>query len=218
MLGKIEEVRELIAMGADVNILSSSNDSALLMAIQRATPTEPGPTDCAFFETISAINHDVDVLNTPSDKRKLTVLGYAVESGNPAIVKRVLEMGADPNQRCDVDQVSPLYKAVRAFSKLPDFDDYEKSMEQPSPELMESNRRHAPGMGMDFVSQQKTIEQKTSDPRHREIGQALFEYLKKEQGAAVQEEHICEMIRLLLEYGADPNQPHDVNGWKDIRP
>jgi ankyrin repeat protein len=216
--GKIEEVRELMAMGADVNILSSSNDSALLMAIQRATPTELRPTDFSFFEAISTIDHDVDVLNTPTDEVKLTVLGCAVESGNPAIVKRVLEMGADPNQPCDVDQVSPLYKAVHAFSRLPGFDDFIKQFSAGSPKLMESIRRHAPSMGMDFVSLRRAVEQMTSGPRHHEIGMELFECLRKKQGSSVREEQLREIIELLLVNGADPNQGHSVNGWKGYTP
>ena len=212
-LGKIEEVRELISMGADVNVLSSSNDSALVMAIQRATPTEPGSTDSTCFEIIAEVEHEAEVLNTPSDKRKLTVLGYAVESGNPTIVKRVLEMGADVNQRCDVDQVSPLYKAVHAFSELPSFDDVDQALAQAPPELMESIRRHNP-VGGDLQSINQKSEQMNNNPRHREIGVELFEHLKKEQGEAVSEKDLCEIVRLLLKHGANPNQAHDVNGWK----
>jgi Fe2+ transport system protein FeoA len=218
MLGKIDEVRELISMGADVNILSSSNDSALMMAIQRATPTESGPTDASFFEAISKAEHNQEVLNTPSDKIKSTVLGCAVESGNPAIVKRILEMGADPNQQCYVEQVSPLYKAVHAFSRLPDFDDFMRKFEQGDLALMESVRRHAPDMGIDFVSQEKTIKQMMSNPQHRKIGIKLFEYYRKEQGATVSEGDLREIIDLLLAKGADPNQGHAVNGWKGYTP
>ncbi len=216
-LGKIDEVRELISMGADVNILSSASDSALLMTIDRASPMEAGPIDTSFFDAICSVDHDQDTLNTPADKLKRTVLGCAVNAGNPTIVKRVLEMRADPNQCCDVDQVSPLYKAVRSFSGLPGFDDFIQGIEREDPELMESMRRH--GMpGIDLQSQQKTVERMINNPKHREIGQELFEYFKKEQGTSVQEEQICEIIRLLLRHGADPSQPHNVNGWSGYTP
>lgn len=217
-LGKIHEVHELIAMGADVNILSSSNDSALLMAIHHASPMEIGPTDKSFFDELSALDHDKDVLNTPVDKRKSTVLGSAVEAGNPAIVKRVLEMGANANQRCDVDQVSPLFKAVYAFTGVPSFDEFLSELKKGSPELMESIRRHAPGLaGVDFASLPKNFDHLRDNPRHQKFGKEIFEYFQN-QHATIRDEDRYQIISMLLKYGADPNEPHNIKGWKGYTP
>ncbi len=217
-LGKVDEVRELISMGADVNILSSSNDSALIMAIDRASPMVMGPTNTSCFEAISALNHDKSVLNTSTDKLKLTVLGCAVNTGNPSIVKRVIEMGADPHQHFEIDQISPLFKAVYNFQDVPGLEDFLNALESGSPELLESIRRHNPAMaGVDLASVQKRFEHLGENPRHREIGKEFSEYLKQ-QHTSIGDGERCQVVRVLLESGANPNEAHHVNGKKGYTP
>ena len=113
-MGKAEEVEHLLGLGADVNKLSSSHDSALLVALRRIT--EYGHHDLRIFELLSSTPHNPETLNTPTDKRKYTILGCAVDTLIPSVVGKILSMGAEPNQCCDVDQVSPLYKAIRSFA------------------------------------------------------------------------------------------------------
>ena len=214
-MGKVEEVEALIKMGADVNILSSSNDSALLIALQRTKLPECGPPDLRLFELISSVEHTSETLNMPTDKRKHTILGFAVDTQIPYVVDKVLSMGVTPDMRCDVDQITPLYKVINSHASLSSFGGVERMLKNPTPELLDSIRRHAPWLaGIDNFTAEQNISRLFQNPRYMDIGRELLGFLPPQ----MDKYSLMAIIESLLDHGADPNHLHNLNGWRGFTP
>lgn len=114
MRNDFDAVARLLEAGADVNKLSSSNESAVLMAVQ-AMQINLAPLnsmDEGLFKLISEKTHRESILDSLSSKRKLSPLGCAVQTGRVDIVKKVLEMGATVDRRYDTTGETPLFTAI----------------------------------------------------------------------------------------------------------
>ena len=114
MQDDIEAVKKLIEAGADVNKLSSSNESALLMAVQdmQVNLTPLNSMLSTKFDLIAALPHNEKSVNAVTLKKKLTPLGCAVQTGRLDIVKKVVELGAKIDQRHDVGDETPLFTCL----------------------------------------------------------------------------------------------------------
>ncbi|MEL0658978.1 ankyrin repeat domain-containing protein [Psychromonas arctica] len=115
MQDDIEAVKKLIEAGADVNKLSSSNESALLMAVQdmQVNLTPLNSMLSTKFDLIAALPHNEKSVNAVTLKKKLTPLGCAVQTGRLDIVKKVVELGAKIDQRHDVGDETSLFTCIR---------------------------------------------------------------------------------------------------------
>ena len=107
-LGKVAQVRALLDAGASVDALDSSGGSALLCAIQRAHDTG----ERAALDLLLRTKHQVATLNAMTDRKRLTPLMCAVELGEPGVVMKLLEMGADADQLALTGHQSPLYYTI----------------------------------------------------------------------------------------------------------
>lgn len=106
--GEIAKVEALLGAGASVDALDSSGASALLCAMQYAHDAgEHGVLDL-----LLRASHQISTLNALTERKKLTPLMCAVDLGEPDVVMRLLEMGADADQLALTDHQSPLYYTV----------------------------------------------------------------------------------------------------------
>lgn len=108
---KTEIVRELLNGGADVNCFSDADDSPILMALEElnVTAVPYRSRDDSIFWLLAQHKHKPETLNKCTAKKRLLPIISAVESGRPDIVRRIVEMGADPNVRGKTDNQTPLY-------------------------------------------------------------------------------------------------------------
>ncbi|UXD88958.1 ankyrin repeat domain-containing protein [Thalassolituus hydrocarboniclasticus] len=105
---------KLLESGASVDVLTSSEESPLLLAIERMSPdTASERRDIRYFEKLSSIPHKRETMDQITSKKRLSILHSAVNSGNPYIVEKVIDMGCGIDLISTTNKCSPLYHAVR---------------------------------------------------------------------------------------------------------
>jgi len=225
-MGNYSAVKRLLEHGADVNVLTSSGDSALLCAVQFMNPTvtkvdlPEGIADCDLFNLLKQPEYSQETLNTPTNKKKITVLGCAIETGRVSVVEDLLERGADPSFRHSEATYSPLYSAIHRMAMCSE-DGFKTFSEEylVNRDLLESVRRHCPGMmGMTLIDIQQVLKEKVSNPRHHAIINGVIKYFKNDIVQNYREDEFIKIIELLLKAGAKPNDPHKRNGYDGYTP
>lgn len=214
--GNSDAVEQLLEKGADINELSSSGESALLFVIQKLNPTVISGNatkeldDTRLFDLIlTSYKPSTTTINTPSNKKKLTCLGCAVETGKPKIVEDILKSGAKVNQKYSLDLLSPLYKAVQQIKVL------DRPQLMTYPDQLDGFRRGNPFLHgktndeiLDYMSKMRR------DKNLDEITSMVY----KLSSVTYPQNDIIEIIRLLLSHKADPNQKHDNGDLRNYTP
>lgn len=211
----IESVRQLLESGADVNKLSSANESALLFAVQtmQANLAPIGSMSQELFDLITSKSHDTATLSAITPKRKLSVLGCAIQTGRFDVVKKVLELGADIEQRHDVGHESPLFTCISLIGKLrrPHVAQALWEMNRYSEQSLQSVMAHSAGLlPHDKEHLKKALQKQDKDPKFQAINQAQIEYVESNVRKYLNLEELREIGKLLLEHGANPNSKHDT--------
>ena len=89
-------VERLLEEGANVNMTTTSGDTAILVALEtlnlRAMPLRT--LDDTFFNLLVEYSHSKETMNRCTDKKRLLPLISAVESGRPDIVQKVFKYGS----------------------------------------------------------------------------------------------------------------------------
>ncbi len=104
LLGEIDEVKQLLANGADINHKNSSGSTPLCMAVP------PGNKEVAEF--LIANGADLNV----KDNKGYTPLHLAVMGPHPEMVKLLLSNGADVNSK-NKDGETPLMYAQKLLEQ-----------------------------------------------------------------------------------------------------
>jgi ankyrin repeat protein len=217
----IKAVRDLVSRGADVNSLSSSGESALLFAVEHMIPTKP-PFEPVreLFDIVSSMEHSKDVLNTPTNKRKKTILGCAVETSSPDVVAKVIEMGALVDQKTDVDQNTPLMKAI-SMHRLPNIDEFLMlHLQNPTKPFLDSVRRFVPELGgMDINMTHENLMRLLNSSRGAELMHVLTTVVKEQLAESYKVNGQVKVVEALLKAKANPNHA-DYHGqiWDSYTP
>ncbi|MCG6202825.1 ankyrin repeat domain-containing protein, partial [Psychromonas antarctica] len=208
-------VSALISAGADINKLSSSSESAILMAIQsmqvNLTPLN-SMSDEAFY-LLSQKPHRKSVLDALTDKRKLSALGCAVQTGRPDIVQKVLEMGASVDGRHDIIGETPLYTAIGliAHHTRPQVNSVHWERMKYSEVSLQSIRAHAAGLfPHDIQHLKRVMLEQDSNPLFRNTTEACKEYERKNITKYSTAEDFRKIAKILIQHSADPNAKHDT--------
>lgn len=211
--GNLDAVEKLLREGADVNALSSSGESVLLFAIQNINPTViSGNTTgelnaIRIFDLILSLRKpSAETIKTATNKKKLTCLGCAVETGKPQIVESILKSGADVNQKYSLDLLSPLYKAVQQS----------KAWNRPGEPMIHPDQLDGFRRGNPFLHGKTNDEVLDYIEKMRQDGIASMIY--KLSSVTYPQNDIIEIIRLLLARNADPNQKHNNGYLRDYTP
>ncbi|HGS5806476.1 TPA: ankyrin repeat domain-containing protein [Vibrio parahaemolyticus] len=215
MQDDFDAVSRLLEAGADVNKLSSSNESAILMAVQ-AMQINLAPLnslDDGLFKLISEKSHKKSILDSLSSKRKLSPLGCAVQTGRVDIVKRVLEMGATIDRRHDTIGETPLFTAIGmiAHHTRPKLNEMHWEAMRFSDMNLQSVRAHSAGL-MPFELEQlkKVMMDQQNDPSFRLVLDATKDYVRENIARYSTADGFRKIAKLLIEHGADVNAKHDT--------
>lgn len=209
-----DAAQRLIKSGAKVNCLSDSNESPLLMALEMANkfdhPYEK--QDERFFDLISKQQHDSKIINQVTTKKKQLPLILAVKSGNPRIVKKVLEMGADVNARGETDNQTALNICLKIISSVIQPEKHwetQMNMEMTA-ETFEAVRRYTNGA---LGSNIEDVKANLDKLKHDKIWQEALEVaypMCQSRAESFAAEDLREIASILLKAGADPNAEHQT--------
>jgi ankyrin repeat protein len=110
-LHRKEDALKLIEMGADLNYINTTNDNAFNYAMVNYF------YDIALKILEGKINKEV--LETPTKRYGNTGLGLAIKHRKKDLVKKILEIGVDPNKRLPQPdgELTPLYLAVISYGE-----------------------------------------------------------------------------------------------------
>ncbi len=104
--GDTDAVRELLKHGASPDILDQTGGSCILCAIQ----------DAQFFDRREMLDillqypHKKETINNTTPIKRFNALHVSLELCDPRVVRRLLEMGADPNVQAQIENITPLYR------------------------------------------------------------------------------------------------------------
>jgi hypothetical protein len=220
---KRDVVARLLTEGANVNMISSSGDSAILMAIEalniRAVPFRS--LDDTLFDLLSKYPHGEQTINRNTDKKRLLPLISAVETGRPDIVEKVLAMGARVNQRGLTDNQTALNVCLKMIGIAKDPKTYWQNCQEMelTPEVLDSFRRLNPSMsGFSLEDQLQFISAKNSDPSFRQILGSLSSILLEELDKRIDIVKMRLIAAQLIHAGADVDAEHTapVKGYTPL--
>ncbi|MGP5057999.1 hypothetical protein ACTXIV_04685 [Psychrobacter celer] len=99
LLEDLDAVNQLLQAGADINILSDNNESALLIALQYMNLTEHHEPDDSFYKVLKDLDYAPKTINAVTAKKHLFPLLSAVQTGRFEVVEHILSLGADVSQK-----------------------------------------------------------------------------------------------------------------------
>ncbi|MFC6673250.1 ankyrin repeat domain-containing protein [Marinobacterium aestuariivivens] len=214
----VAKVEALLNAGASVDELSSSEDSAILCAINEMDPFGGSNSmSDACFNAIASYPHKAETLNTLTVKRRLSPLKCAVNTGRYKVVKKVIELGADVNKISGVEGTSPLVECISLLDlvrhpyKLKD----KYYNQTPSIENIEAARRF--GNGLMFANSQEGRKEADHDVQ-RFIGESFIEFCIRRFLEHTSIESFKNILKELLKFGANPNIQYEIGQLKKFTP
>lgn len=227
----IDIIQKLLDSHADVNQLSNCNESALLLALEKMD-LENLPIasqDRRLFDLIKQYPHGKATVNAKTAKLEKYPLMQAVLTGRPDVVKTILEMGADVDQ-VNHTNTTPLYYCLTMMSKLHKGKVKSKkifkglsNLNSSSEIQQESLRRHyaasyGMGVGAFYHNDVQFKDKKEYQDISNMVDNTMFDIMFKNYAEYTSMEKLQEIAQILLEAGADPNYPHQLNGMNGYTP
>lgn len=215
MNGDESAVNALIEAGADVNKVSKSNESALLMAVQ-AMQVNLFPLNSmrdGMLRVIASKPHKEKTVNLVTTKRKLTVLGCAVQTGRLDVVKAVVDLGAKVDQRHDIGAETPLFTCMGLIihHKRPSIPSMLAESNKYSDQNLQSYMAHAAGLvPHDKEQLKKVIASNEEAPVFTAFEEVGREYIERNMRNLTSIDGLRGIAKYLLEKGANPNAKHDT--------
>ena len=220
----VDSVKKLIGKGADyITPWKEDGSSVLHVSVRKMGVIDPGPSpDDSLFQFVAPMIEEQNakperlaeiarMIKTPLLKRQMTVLGSAVETCHPDVVKTVLGLGAPVDQRHTMSRLTPLYWLCQlAYSqrnpeRWMQTAQHELSLMSPA-KIEDMNGRY----GIPLISPQ-------SSERSSEIESATSR-IWMENRKGIDRAALVAIARVLLENGADANACHNINGVQGRTP
>ncbi|MCW7555903.1 ankyrin repeat domain-containing protein [Endozoicomonas gorgoniicola] len=201
-------VKSLLDAGANVDQLSDTSDSALLLATIEIVNT--GDRRC--FDLIKQQPHSHETMNVRTDKKKLTLLLEAVDTGQPDVVETILDMGAEVDRRGHTDHSTALNQCIKYIGNVKNPEKALANMlnfNLDDPVLIDTIRRNSHGaMGLTEAEVRKSLSRFEKDETAVACRIAAVEYLHKQQQKRFEYGKLLKIAKLLLQRGANPDAVH----------
>lgn len=212
----LSAVEQLLEKGASVNVKTSSNESPIMLALEKINVTYPdyNPNEKVFFDLISQHEHQSEIVNLRSSKKRFLPIIQAVESGQSDIVTKVLSLGANVDARGHVDEQTALNVCIRFIGWLKDPDKILDILNNVRVDdtLRDAHRRYSGGQhGMKLEDQDPYLED------NRAFSEASAQYVRNVINHTSLES-MYEILNVLLDNGADPNAEilHPLKGYTPL--
>ncbi len=196
----VKAVKALLDAGADVNQMSSNNDSALTMCLNDNI-LELTAEQRQILSMLLEHTFLPTTLNTVTSKKRLSALHLAIQIGDLELVNTLIQMGCNVNLLADSDHHSPLHitlKLLHLSQRKVTFEDMIKQTLLHPEQSQYSLHQHSAGkLKLDDVLKN------LNSPMGRKIGKELFEVMKPKAST----EQLKKIVFTLLKAGADVNQP-----------
>ena len=199
-LRDVNTAKALLDAGADVNKLSSSNDSALTICLNDNI-LELSDKQKQILDLLLEHTFLPETLNTVTTKKRLSALHIAVQLGDPILVTKLIGMGTNVNLFADIDHHTPLHLALKLLHLSQNSFSFENMIQQT---LLHPERSQY-SLYQNSAGKLKSddVLKNLNTTMGRKIGKEVFEAMKPKVSA----EQLKKIIFLLLNAGADVNQP-----------
>lgn len=204
-VGNVDNIKNLLVNGADVNKIDfeSGGGSALLNALVQANKTY-SMIDIVSVVELLKYPHESETLNRLTNRNRHSILFEAIKLGKPDIVKTILDMGADPNLRAEIDNQSPLDLCIQQLHALTSKSFWKNLRNQKvnQEDLARITGQFASHM---FDGENQQISLKSKMEKNPEMGNDLLDLLDKDHRKKHTESSLYEITHLLLINNANPN-------------
>lgn len=216
-------VRRLLTKEANVNLTSSSGDTAILMALEalnvKALPYRS--LDETLFNLLSQHSHSKETMNLATCKRRLLPLISAVESGKLHIVQKVLELGADVNVRGATDNQTALNVSLKMIGMLKNPQKFltgQINMEH-TLELLDSIRRHGAGTtGFTLEDQTKYLKEQDASAFSQHVKEIAMKLMMERIEEKCDLSELRQISAILIDENSEVNAEHTapVKGYTPL--
>lgn len=215
MQDDIEAVQKLIESGVNINKLSASNESALLMAVQemQVNIMPLNSMSSTQFHLIASLPHNETSLSAVTLKKKLTPLGCAVQTGRLDIVKKVVALGAKIDQRHDVGDETPLFTCISLMihHTRPHIPEQLAEGMKYSTLNLQSVRAHSAGLlPHDLTQLKRVIAEQEKAPLFKGFSQIVKDMMQVNIKEHTTAKGFREIALFLIQQGANPNAKHNT--------
>ncbi len=233
LLEDLNAVNKLLQAGADINILSDNNESALLIALQYMNLTEPHEPDDSFYQALKGLEYTPKTINAVTAKKHLFPLLSAVQTGRPDVVEHIVNLGADVNQKGGGSHLDALTMCISLIGTIKNSKllinqfnmmakDPKKAIARMSDFEFSAFARETQG-SMGFNRQQVTQHpaQSKKSSNAMAILKELSEVFKEQTQANYELFDLSEMrkiAKLLIDRGANPSARYDWHGIDGYTP
>ena len=203
----VDHVETLLEKGADVNLLSDTHDSALIVSIMEIVKT--GDKRC--FNLIKKHPHHPEGINAVTEKYRRTALLMAVDSGCPDVVRTVLELGANVDQQGLNFDLTALHHCLECIRFALDPEEGFRYMMNPNPNdpvFIEAMRRTSGGLlGVTDEQIKRSIIDQGNGEKNKKLKEQVVRSNYRSQKKRFQYDRLIEIAHILLKHGANPNRP-----------
>lgn len=229
----LDAVDQLLQVGAEINILSDNNESALLVAIQHMNLTELHEPDDSFYKVFKDLEYAPKTINAVTAKKHLFTLLSAVQTGRLEVVEHILSLGADVSQKGGSGHVDALTMCISLIGtiKNPKLLLNQFAMMTKDPKIVIERmsdfefsiflRDTQGSFGINRQQVKRYLAQDTKSSNAMAILKELFEVFKEQTQANYELFDLSEMrkiAKLLIDRGANPSAGYDWSGIDGYTP
>ena len=229
----LDAVNQLLQAGAEINILSDNNESALLVALQHMNLTELHESDDRFYQALKDLEYVPKTINAMTSKKHLLPLLSAVQTGRLEIVEHIINLGADLNQKGGSGHLDALTTCISLIGMIKDSklllkqfsmitEDPETAITRMSDFEFSAFIRETQGsLGLNRQEVTSHLVQSTKSPDAIAILKELSEVFKEQTQANYELFDLREMrkiAKLLIYRGANPSARYDWSGIDGYTP
>lgn len=208
-------VEKLLQKGAKVDIPSQSNETPIMLALQKMNlfTFDFIPPDEIYFNLLlkyADVQQLKSTINTISMKKRLSPLTSAVESGQLHVVEKVLALGADINLKSTTGNETALSYCLKRIGALKNpkryFLELFKLAEQPSWSIIDTIRRYSSGHS-GFTQEQviSFLQGMKESPLNNSIENILVEIFNEYINKYTSIDKLRSIAKLLIDHGSDIN-------------